>query len=47
MPAFEALEQIVQMDSIDIVLAAMVGYSGLMPTVISAIKAGKTYCPGQ
>ncbi len=36
-----ALEQIVQMESIDIVLAAMVGYSGLMPT-ISAIKAGKT-----
>jgi 1-deoxy-D-xylulose-5-phosphate reductoisomerase len=37
----EALEQIVQMDTIDIVLAAMVGYSGLLP-VISAIKAGKT-----
>lgn len=37
---FDALEQIVCMESIDIVLAAMVGYSGLMPT-ISAIKAGK------
>ncbi|MGF1586893.1 MAG: 1-deoxy-D-xylulose-5-phosphate reductoisomerase [Bacteroidales bacterium] len=37
----DALEQIVQMDSIDIVLAAMVGYSGLMP-VINAIKARKT-----
>jgi 1-deoxy-D-xylulose-5-phosphate reductoisomerase len=37
----EALKQIVQMESVDIVLAAMVGYSGLMP-VISAIKAGKT-----
>ncbi len=37
----EAVEQIVTMDTIDIVLAAMVGYSGLMPT-ISAINAGKT-----
>jgi 1-deoxy-D-xylulose-5-phosphate reductoisomerase len=37
----EALEQIVQMDTIDIVLAAMVGYSGLLP-VINAIKARKT-----
>ena len=37
----DALEQIVQMDTIDIVLAAMVGYSGLMP-VINAIKARKT-----
>jgi 1-deoxy-D-xylulose-5-phosphate reductoisomerase len=36
-----ALEQVVQMESIDMVLAAMVGYSGLLPT-ISAIKAGKT-----
>ncbi len=36
----EALEQIVQMETIDIVLAAMVGYSGLVP-VINAIKAGK------
>ena len=37
----DALDQIVQMESVDIVLAAMVGYSGLMP-VINAIKAGKT-----
>ncbi|MFO7924321.1 MAG: 1-deoxy-D-xylulose-5-phosphate reductoisomerase [Bacteroidales bacterium] len=36
----DALVQIVQMESVDIVLAAMVGYSGLHPT-ISAIKAGK------
>ena len=37
----EAINQIVTMETIDIVLAAMVGYSGLMPT-ISAIKTGKT-----
>jgi 1-deoxy-D-xylulose-5-phosphate reductoisomerase len=36
----EALEQVVQMDSIDVVVTAMVGYSGLIPT-INAIKAGK------
>ena len=36
----EALEQVVQIDSIDLVLTAMVGYSGLLPT-INAIKAGK------
>jgi 1-deoxy-D-xylulose-5-phosphate reductoisomerase len=36
-----AMEQIVQMETIDLVLAALVGYSGLMPT-IEAIKAGKT-----
>lgn len=36
----DALCQIVTMDSVDIVLAAMVGYSGLLPT-ISAINAGK------
>jgi len=35
-----ALQQIVQMESIDMVLASMVGYSGLLP-VISAIKAKK------
>ena len=35
-----ALEQVVQMDSVDMVIAAMVGYSGLMP-VINAIKAKK------
>lgn len=36
----EALEQVVQMDTIDVVVTAMVGYSGLIPT-IKAIKAGK------
>ncbi len=35
-----ALEQIVQMDSIDIILTALVGYVGLKPT-IAAIKAKK------
>jgi len=35
-----SLAQIVQFPSVDIVLTAMVGYSGLIPT-ISAIKAGK------
>lgn len=37
----EALEQVVQMDTVDMVLTAMVGYSGLLPT-IKAIEAGKT-----
>lgn len=37
----EAIEQVVQDAAIDIVLTAMVGFSGLRPT-ISAIKAGKT-----
>jgi len=37
----EALAQVVQMDSIDLVLTALVGYSGLLPT-INAIKAKKT-----
>jgi 1-deoxy-D-xylulose-5-phosphate reductoisomerase len=37
----EAVSQIVEMDSIDIVLTAMVGYAGLIPT-INAIKSGKT-----
>ncbi len=37
----DAIAQIVQMESIDIVLTAMVGFSGLLPTV-NAIKAGKT-----
>ena len=37
----EAISQVVQADPIDIVLTAMVGYSGLKPTV-SAIRAGKT-----
>ncbi len=36
----EALASVVQMDSIDIVLAALVGYAGLKPT-IKAIEAGK------
>jgi 1-deoxy-D-xylulose-5-phosphate reductoisomerase len=36
----KALEQVVEMDSIDIVLTALVGYSGLIPT-INAIKQGK------
>jgi 1-deoxy-D-xylulose-5-phosphate reductoisomerase len=35
-----ALASIVQMDSIDVVLTALVGYSGLRPT-IKAIEAGK------
>lgn len=37
----EAIAQLVTMPSIDVVVAAMVGYSGLRPT-IEAIKAGKT-----
>lgn len=36
----DAIAQVVQIDSIDIVLTAMVGYSGLIPT-IKAIEAGK------
>ena len=36
----DALNQVVQMETIDLVLTAMVGYSGLMPTY-HAIKAGK------
>lgn len=36
----DALNQIVQMETIDLVLTAMVGYSGLIPTY-NAIKAGK------
>jgi len=36
-----ALETVVQMEGIDLVLTALVGYSGLRPT-IAAIKAGKT-----
>ena len=36
-----AIEQVVQMSNIDVVLTAMVGYSGLMPT-IKAIESGKT-----
>jgi 1-deoxy-D-xylulose-5-phosphate reductoisomerase len=36
----EALEQVVQMENIDVVLTAVVGYAGLKPT-LSAIAAGK------
>jgi 1-deoxy-D-xylulose-5-phosphate reductoisomerase len=36
----EALASVVQMDTIDIVLVALVGYAGLKPT-INAIEAGK------
>jgi len=37
----DAIAQVVTMPSVDIVVAAMVGYAGLRPT-IEAIKAGKT-----
>jgi len=37
----ESLSQVVKSPSADIILSAMVGYSGLLPT-INAIKAGKT-----
>lgn len=37
----EAIAQVVEMDTIHIVLTAMVGFSGLQPT-INAIKTGKT-----
>ena len=37
----ESLLSVVQMDIIDVVLTAMVGYAGLLPT-IRAIEAGKT-----
>lgn len=36
----KALNQVVEMDTIDVVLTALVGYSGLIPT-IHAISAGK------
>jgi len=36
----EALSQVVQMDSVDLVLTALVGYAGLIPT-LAAIDAGK------
>jgi 1-deoxy-D-xylulose-5-phosphate reductoisomerase len=36
----EALAEVVEMDSIDIVLGALVGYSGLLP-IINALKHGK------
>jgi len=37
----DALAQVVEMDDIDVVLTALVGYAGLLPT-INAIKAKKT-----
>jgi len=37
----DALAQVVKMDTIDLVLTALVGYSGLKPTM-NAISAGKT-----
>jgi 1-deoxy-D-xylulose-5-phosphate reductoisomerase len=37
----KALASVVQMDTVDLVLTALVGYSGLLPT-IKAIEAGKT-----
>ncbi|OFX25755.1 MAG: 1-deoxy-D-xylulose-5-phosphate reductoisomerase [Bacteroidetes bacterium GWA2_31_9b] len=37
----DAISQVVEMDTIDIVLTAMVGFSGLVPT-LNAIKAKKT-----
>ncbi len=36
----DALEQIVEMDSVDIIMSALVGFSGLQPT-LKAIRAGK------
>jgi 1-deoxy-D-xylulose-5-phosphate reductoisomerase len=36
----EAIIQVVQMDTVDLVLIALVGYSGLIPTY-HAVKAGK------
>jgi 1-deoxy-D-xylulose-5-phosphate reductoisomerase len=36
----KAIAQVVEMETIDVVLTALVGYSGLIPTV-HAIKAGK------
>ncbi len=37
---YEAIEQVVTSSSVDVVIASIVGYSGLRPTV-AAIKAGK------
>lgn len=39
----KAIDEIVEMPSVDMVLTAMVGFAGLSPT-IHAIKAGKTIC---
>lgn len=38
---FESIAQVVGLESIDIVITALVGFSGLLPTM-NAIKAGKT-----
>jgi 1-deoxy-D-xylulose-5-phosphate reductoisomerase len=40
MAGCEAVAEVVKLDSLDMVITAMVGYSGLLPT-INAIKAGK------
>ena len=40
MQANEAIEQVVTSSTVDVVIASIVGYSGLRPT-IAAIKAGK------
>ena len=37
----EAINQVVQMDTVDLVITAMVGYSGLIPT-FHAVNAGKS-----
>jgi 1-deoxy-D-xylulose-5-phosphate reductoisomerase len=37
---YEAIEQVVTSSTVDVVIASIVGYSGLRPT-IAAIKAGK------
>ena len=37
----DALQQVCQMDPVDVVLTALVGFAGLRPT-IAAVKAGKT-----
>ncbi|MEO8147040.1 MAG: 1-deoxy-D-xylulose-5-phosphate reductoisomerase [Bacteroidia bacterium] len=37
---YDAVTQVVEMDTIDVVLTALVGYSGLKPT-LAAIRAGK------
>ena len=40
---YEAISQLMEMDSIDMVLTAMVGFSGLEPT-LAAIKNKKAHC---
>ena len=40
MQADEAVEQVVAASNVDVVIASIVGYSGVRPT-IAAIKAGK------